>query len=162
MLKSIPVKTIGELVRTGKKRIELGSFARLTFFDSCEKFDPQNVILSNSSLQVLVAMTYHNDFYNGHHHSPVSIEFVTPIPVVEFVSLPTIQLFPSVFKNVKIYTKNNQISGIWACQLTEETIEAYKILNQEGKIDKCLITLLRTNKTPIPLINEERDRVSAY
>ena len=110
MLKSIPVQTISELFRIGMKRTEPANFTRLPYFEYYEKFNPCDVILFNSSLQVLVAMAYHNDYYSG-CHVPVSIEFFTPMPVIEFLSSPTIQLFPSVFKKLRVFTRDNLISG---------------------------------------------------
>ncbi len=79
MLKSIPMQTIAELHRTGIKHTEPASFTRFPNFEYFEKFNPRDVLLSNSSLQVLVAMAYHNDYYSG-CNVPVSIEFTTPMP----------------------------------------------------------------------------------
>lgn len=106
-------------------------------------------------------MAYHNDYYSG-CHVPVSIEFTTPMPLIEFMSLPTIQLFPNIFKNLRVFTRDNLISGIWAAELTEGTIKAYETLTEEGKIDNCLTTLFRTNNDPIPLNGGNHDNVGIY
>ena len=158
MLKSIPVQTVSELFRIGMKRTEPASFTRFPYFEYYEKINPYYVIQTNSSLQVLVAMAYHNDYYSG-CHVPVTIGFTTPKPVIEFVSLPTIQLFPSIFKKLRVLTRDNLISGIWATELTEETIKAYETLTEEGKIDNCLTTLFRTDNVPNPLNGYNHDNV---
>lgn len=159
MLKSIPIQTIAELLRTGIKHTEPASFTRFPHFEYFEKINPRDVILSNSSLQVLVAMAYHNDYYSG-CNVPVSIEFTTPMPIIDFVSLPTIQLFPSIFKKLRVFTRDNLISGIWSAELTEGTIKAYRTLTEEGKIDNCLTTLFRTNSDPIPSSQDNHNNVA--
>ena len=158
MLKSIPIQTIVELHRTGIRHTEPASFTRLPYFEYFEKINPRDVILSNSRLQVLVAMAYHNDYYSG-CNVPVSIEFTTPMPPIEFMSLPTIQLFPSIFKKLRVFTRDNLISGIWSAELTEGTIKAYGTLTEESKIDNCLTTLFRTNSAPIPLNQDNHNNV---
>lgn len=160
MLKSIPVQTISEILIIGMKHTEPASFTRLPYFEYYEKFNPRDVILSNSSLQVLVAMTYHNDYYSG-CNVPVSIN-ITPMPAIEFVSLPTIQLFPSIFKKLRVFTKDNQISGIWAAELTEEAIKAYETLTEDGKIDNCLTTLFNTSNSPVPLNGDNHEDVGVF
>lgn len=158
ILKSIPIQTISELHRIGIKNSEPASFTRFPYFEYFEKIKPRDVLLSNSSLQVLVAMTYHNDYYSG-CNVPVSIEFTNSMPPIEFVSSPTIQLFPSIFKKLRVFTRDNLISGIWAAELLEETVKAYGTLTEEGKIDNCLTTLFRTNSAPIPLNQDDHNNV---
>ncbi|WP_088224704.1 hypothetical protein [Desulfosporosinus sp. FKB] len=162
MLKSVPIQTISELLRTGVKSTEPANFTRFPYFEYFEKFNPCDVILSNSYLQVLVAMSFHNDYYSV-SHVPFQMEFITPMSIIEFVSLPTIQLFPSIFKNLRIFTRDKLITGIWAKELTDGTVKAYRSLTEEGKIDNCLTTLFRTNTAPSPLYGEDNhDKVSIY
>lgn len=161
MLKKIPVQKISELHRTGTKSTEPASFTRFPYFEYFEKLNPYDVILNNSILQVLVAMSYHNDYYSG-SHVPVTLEFSMPIPLIEFVSLPTIQLFPSIFKILRVFTRDNLISGIWAKELTEETKKAYESLTEEGKIDNCLTTLFRSSNASIQLNEDNHNSVEAY
>lgn len=89
MLKRVPLQTISELYRTGIKQTEPASFTRFPYFEYFEKHNPRDIILMNSTLQVLVAMTYHNDYYSG-CHVPFQFEFTSPIPLMKFVSFPTI------------------------------------------------------------------------
>ncbi|SPF55313.1 conserved hypothetical protein [Candidatus Desulfosporosinus infrequens] len=161
MLKSIPIQIISELHKTGIKHTEPASFTRFPCFEYFEKINPRDVILSNSSLQVLVAMAYHNDYYSG-CHVPVSMQFTTPMPPIEFVSLPTIQLFPNIFKIVRVFTRDNLISGIWTKELTKETIKAYETLTEESNIDNCLTTLFRTNNARIQLYEDTYENADVY
>lgn len=162
MLKRVPLQTISELhKRTGIKQTEPASFTRFPYFEYFEKHNPRDIILMNSTLQVLVAMTYHNDYYSG-CHVPFQFEFTSPMPLMKFVSLPTIQLFPSLFNELRVFTRDNLISGIWAKELAEGTIKAHEALRQEGKIDDCLATLFRTNTLPNPLNGDNLQNAKAY
>ena len=162
MLKRVPLQTISELhKRTGIKQTEPASFTRFPYFEYFEKHNPRDIILMNSTLQFLVAMTYHNDYYSG-CHVPFQFEFTSPMPLMKFVSLPTIQLFPSLFNELRVFTRDNLISGIWAKELAEGTIKAHEALRQEGKIDDCLATLFRTNTLPNPLNGDNLQNAKAY
>ncbi|WP_242975916.1 hypothetical protein [Desulfosporosinus sp. FKB] len=78
MLKRVPLQTISELHRrTGIKQTEPAIFTRFPYFEYFEKHNPRDIILMNSTLQVLVAMTYHNEYYSG-CHDPFQFEFTSP------------------------------------------------------------------------------------
>lgn len=126
------------------------NFQRASFFKYIEKSDCREVLMTNNLLQVLTGIVYNN----GIENMPITLYFEKEMNFTEFINMPTIRLFPSIFKNIRTFTYNNKLVGIWASILLEEAKLAYEQLYREDKIDNSLKSIFRINNV-LPILNQK-------
>ncbi|AGK96152.1 hypothetical protein [Clostridium pasteurianum] len=126
------------------------NFQRASFFKYIEKSDCREILMTNNLLQVLTGIVYHN----GIENMPITLYFQEEMNFTEFVNIPTIRLFPSIFKNIRTFIFNKKIVGIWASTLLEEAKLAYEQLYREDKIDNSIKAIFRIN-TILPTLNRK-------
>lgn len=124
------------------------NFQRASFFKYIEKSDCREILMSNNLLQVLTGIVYNNAVEN----MPITLYFKEGMNFTEFINTPTIRLFPSIFKNVRTFTYDNKLVGIWARTLREEAKLTYEKLYKEDKIDNNLKGIFRINSI-LPTLN---------
>lgn len=141
MLDIISIENFVELYPKNEvSQDKIPELLHMPYLDYFEKVNTDSIILSNGILQVLIGISYYNRLFP---EAPITLNFRERVSIAEFISMPTIQLFTSVFKFVRPIGVDNLVYGIWAKELLPNVVESYKRLVEENKTDICMRTLFR-------------------
>jgi hypothetical protein len=117
-------------------------FVRYTHLYPFKQHSPYEIINLNNTIQVVVAILMSQD----NPEFPVKISLPANLSKIEILSLSTLQMLPSIFKDCRFIQSDKNIIAVQVKGLKEEAIESFLKLKKQNKIDQCLITLLRNNE----------------
>ncbi|WP_026884723.1 hypothetical protein [Clostridium akagii] len=152
MLEKIDLKILAAMFRKNNNDEIHYEFVRAPFLEEINRGNCTEIIKTNNLVQVLTAMAYHNDF----QQSPVQIDLKVGMNLIEFITVPTVRLIPSIFEKVRAFTYNKKFYGVWASNLRPEAKLAYEQLCKENNIDSSLKSIFRDNNHRNSPLHQQR------